>query len=69
MEKEFEMTDLGHVKYVLGSEVKQLKIGIFMSQERYVEDILCKFKIASCSPISSPVEPGTKLSKFDKEIK
>jgi len=65
MEKEFEMTDLGHMRYFLGLEVKQLETDIFVSQERYAEDILSKFKMARCSPVSTPMEPGTKLSKFD----
>ena len=33
MKKEFEMTDLGLMKYFLGIEVKQLKEGVFISQE------------------------------------
>ena len=49
MEKEFEMTDLGHMRYFLGLEVKQLETDIFVSQERYVEDILSKFKMVRCS--------------------
>jgi len=36
-----------------------------MSQERYAEDILSKFKMKSCSPVSTPIEPSTKLSNFD----
>jgi len=65
MEKEFEMTDLGHMRYFLGLKVKQLETGIFVSQERYAEDILSKFKMARCCPVSTPMEPDTKLSKFD----
>ena len=49
MEKEFEMTNLGHMRYFLGLEVKQLETGIFVSQERYAEDILSKFKMVRCS--------------------
>jgi len=65
MEKEFKMTNLGHMRYFLGLEVKQLETSIFVSQERYVEDILRKFKMASCNLVSTPIEPGTTLSKFD----
>ena len=35
MESEFEMTDLGLMKFFLGIEVKQSKNGIFISQSKY----------------------------------
>ena len=35
MKNEFEMTDLGLLKYFLGIEVKQMHDGIFISQEKY----------------------------------
>lgn len=37
MINEFEMTDLGLMSYFLGLEVKQ-RDGIFISQEKYVND-------------------------------
>ena len=65
MTQEFEMTDLGPMKYFLGLEVRQEETGIFISQEKYAKDILERFKMDSCNPISTPMEPGAKLSKFD----
>ncbi|WVY91926.1 hypothetical protein V8G54_037440 [Vigna mungo] len=65
MEKEFEMTDLGLMKYFLGLEVKQSEEGIFISQERYALEILKKFKMKDCNLISTPMELDTKLSKLD----
>jgi len=44
MTKEFEMTNVGLMEYFLGLEVKQGEKGIFVSQERYAEEILNKFK-------------------------
>ena len=35
MKNEFEMTDLGLLKYFLGIEVIQMHDGIFISQEKY----------------------------------
>ncbi|XP_047331723.1 uncharacterized mitochondrial protein AtMg00810-like [Impatiens glandulifera] len=67
MKKEFEMTDLGLMKYFLGLEVKQSEEGIFISQERYAFEILKKLKMEDCNPVSTPMKPGTKLSKFDGE--
>ncbi|XP_057809012.1 uncharacterized mitochondrial protein AtMg00810-like [Salvia miltiorrhiza] len=51
--------------YYLGVEVKQLKDGIFITQEGYAKEILKKFKIEDCKAINTPVECGIKLSKND----
>lgn len=36
---EFDMTDLGKMKYFLGVEVKQISDGIFISQQKYVLEV------------------------------
>ena len=69
MAKEFEMTDIGLMAYYLGIEVKQNEDGIFISQESYAREILKKFKLDDCNPISTPVECGVKLSKHDEAEK
>ncbi|XP_052287365.1 uncharacterized mitochondrial protein AtMg00810-like [Citrus sinensis] len=66
MIKEFEMTGIGLMAYYLGIEVKQKEEGIFISQESYAKEILKKFKMNDCKPISTPVECGVKLSKHDE---
>ena len=65
MTREFEMTDLGLLKFFLGLEVKQGETGIFISQEKYAKEILKKYKMENCNPVSTPMEPGAKLSKYD----
>ena len=40
MMKEYEMTDLSLMKYFLGVQVRQSKEEIFISQEKYIEDLL-----------------------------
>ncbi|KAH9781902.1 hypothetical protein KPL71_008669 [Citrus sinensis] len=45
---------------------KQKEEGIFISQESYAKEILKKFKMNYCKPISTLVECGVKLSKHDK---
>ncbi|XP_057787939.1 uncharacterized mitochondrial protein AtMg00810-like [Salvia miltiorrhiza] len=69
MTKEFEMTDIGLMTYYLGVEVKQLKNGIFITQEGYVKEILKKFKMEDCKAINTLVECGIKLSKNDGKEK
>jgi hypothetical protein len=65
MTREFEMTDLGLMRFFLGLEVRQEETGIFISQETYAKEILKRFKMKDCNPVSTPMEPGSKLSKFD----
>jgi hypothetical protein len=63
MFKEFEMTDNGLMSYFLGIEVKQENDGIFISQKKYMREILKKFKMDSCNAVNTPVATGLKLSK------
>jgi hypothetical protein len=59
------MTDLGLMKFFFGFEVRQVEIGIFVSQETYAKEILKKYKMANYNQVSTPMEPGAKVSKFD----
>ncbi|XP_070050047.1 uncharacterized mitochondrial protein AtMg00810-like [Nicotiana tomentosiformis] len=60
------MTDVGLMSYYLGLEVKQIEDGIFISQESYTKEILKKFNMLDCNPVNTPMESGTKLSKFNE---
>lgn len=63
MFKEFEMMDNGLMFYFLGIEVKQQHDRIFISQKKYMKEILEKLKMNGCNPVNTPVATGTKLSK------
>ncbi|KAG6407721.1 hypothetical protein SASPL_130718 [Salvia splendens] len=65
MMKEFEMTDLGIMKYFLGIQVKQSGGEIVISQEKYIEDLLKKFHMENCNPVFSPMATNDKLKKDD----
>ena len=55
MSKEFEMSMIGELNYFLGFQIKQLKEGTFIHQEKYTRDILKKFKMEECKPIKTPM--------------
>ena len=50
MFKEFKMWNLGKLKYFLGIEVLRFKVGIFISQRKYVLDLLAKTRMINCKP-------------------
>ena len=54
MNKVFEMTDLGVMKYFLGMEVMQSCSRIFICQQKYAMDMLKKFKRQDCKSVSTP---------------
>jgi hypothetical protein len=43
MANKFEMSMIGELSYFLGLEIKQLKNGTFVSQSKYIKDMLKKF--------------------------
>ena len=65
----FEMTDLGKMRYFLGIEVMQQNCGIFINQKRYAVEILKRFGMMESREVSSPMVPGSKLSKDENGIR
>ena len=65
MMKEYEMTDLGPMKYFLGIQVCQCKGEIFISQEKYLEDLLKRFQMNNCKPVATPMTFNEKLHSDD----
>eukprot|EP00253_Pinus_taeda_P036216 PITA_36216 len=65
MKEEFEMTDMGLLRYFLGIEVDQNENGIFISQARYVNEVLERFNMQEFMAAITPMVMGLKLSKED----
>ena len=61
LSSEFEMKDLGHLKYSLGIEVSRSDKGIFLSQRKYALDLLQENGMSTCQPADTLVEEGLKL--------
>jgi hypothetical protein len=64
--KEFEMKTLGRLKYFLGIEVAHSKRGIFISQQKYIVDLLMETGKLACKPVGSPIDPNHKLGNVDE---
>ena len=45
MSREFEMSMIGELSFFLGLQIKQMKDGIFVSQSKYLSDMLKKIWI------------------------
>jgi hypothetical protein len=53
--QKFEMSMVGDLKYFLGFQIKQLQDGTFISQTKYIQDILKKFGMKDGKPIKTPM--------------
>ncbi|KAI3672607.1 hypothetical protein L6452_38702 [Arctium lappa] len=50
------MSSMGELTFFLGLQVKKKQDGIFISQSKYVQDILTKFGFSDSKPASTPME-------------
>jgi hypothetical protein len=55
MIQKFDMSMLGELKYFLGFQMKQLQEGTFISQTKYIQDILKMFGMKNVKPIKTPM--------------
>eukprot|EP00253_Pinus_taeda_P004431 PITA_04431 len=63
--KSFQMTDLGYVHYYLGIEVTQHPNSIFLSQKKYIGDLLNMFGMIECNPLTTPMEQNLKITSIE----
>ena len=67
MAKEFEIKALGRLKYFLGIEVAHSRQGIFISQQKYVTDLLKETSKTACKPASTPIDPNLRLGMAEED--
>eukprot|EP00253_Pinus_taeda_P028780 PITA_28780 len=66
---EFEMKDIGLMHYFLGLEVWQEEGHFFLGQGKYIVDILGRFHMVDCRPMSTPmITNWKKLHASDSEL-
>eukprot|EP00253_Pinus_taeda_P021109 PITA_21109 len=66
MQKEFEMSLLGELTYFLGLQIQQKEEGIFLSQTKYLKQILKKYGMEDAKPVCTPMVTGCSLSANDE---
>nr|GEW96639.1 putative ribonuclease H-like domain-containing protein [Tanacetum cinerariifolium] len=58
---EFEMKDLGNLKYFLGIEVLRSPKRTFICQKKYILDLLAEIGMINCKPADTPMMVNQKL--------
>ena len=60
------MSLLGELTYFLGLQVQQNKDGIFLSQTKYLKQILKKYGMEDSKPVCTPMVTGCSLISNDE---
>nr|GEY24539.1 putative ribonuclease H-like domain-containing protein [Tanacetum cinerariifolium] len=70
MLEKIQMSSMGELTFFLGLQVKQKKEGIFISQDKYVTEILKKFRFLDVKKASTPMETLKPLlkDKYGEEV-
>lgn len=70
MNKEFEMSMFGQIKFFVGLQIQQNKNGIYITQSKYIREILKKFGMQDSKLVGTPMCTRLKLTKDDdsKEV-
>lgn len=67
LSREFEIKDLGSLRYFLGIEVARSTQGIFLSQRKYVLNLLKEARMAGCKPCFTPIKANHRLKEDASE--
>ena len=62
---EFDLKDLGMLHYFLGIQISKTVSGLFLSQARYIKDLLEKTEMLESKPCDTPCLPSSRLLKDD----
>ena len=63
MQSEFEMSMMGELRFFLGLQIKQETNGIFICQDKYIKDLLKKYKMNEAKIMATPMHPSSYLDK------
>ncbi len=74
MQEQYQMSMMGELKFFLGLQIRQQSNGIFISQEKYLNDCLKKFGMQDCKGYSTPMLTKGQLGpehngkEFDQKV-
>nr|GEY70943.1 hypothetical protein [Tanacetum cinerariifolium] len=63
LHEKFQMSSMGELTFFLGLQVKQKQDGIFISQDKYITEILMKYGFTKVKNASTPMETQKPLLK------
>lgn len=66
LRKEFEMSMFGEIKFFLGLQILQQNEGIYITQSKYIKEVLKTFSMEDSKLVGRPMVIGCKLTKDDK---
>src|ERR1700732_3567756 len=66
MQKEFEMSMMGELKFFLGLQIEQLQGGNFISQSKYTRELLERFGMKDTKLCKTPMSLTARLEKDEK---
>ena len=68
LSKEFEVKDLGNLKYFLGIEVARTEKGISLCQRKYTLDLLSDMGMMGCRAAPTPIEQNHQVTAQSGEL-
>lgn len=61
----FSIKDLGSLAYFLGIQATRTSTGLFLSQRKYIEDIVQKASMVGANPVATPLAATNSLQPDD----
>ena len=68
LSEQFSMTDLGPLRYFLGIEVSPTSNGFFISQEKYIQNLLARVAFNDDRTVETPMALSVNLCASDGEL-
>lgn len=65
LSEQFLMSGLGPLRYFLGIEVSSISDGFFISQEKYIQDLLARAALTDDRTVVTPMELNVHLCDTD----
>jgi len=67
LKTEFKVNDMGELNWLLGIQITFTDDGITVSQTTFIDQILNRFSMEDCKPVSTPIDSNHQLKADDGE--